>query len=239
LKGFSSAVSHDLRNPLMVIEGLVDRLRRKHAGHLDDKGLELLQGIKDNCDNANRLINDFLAFSRAGSTELQKQHIDMTGLAKRVYAELNPSSDSRDIRFQCPELPAAFGDRTMLRQVLTNLIANAIKFTRDRETAVIELGGSIGEKENVYYVKDNGAGFDMQSADRLFLFFERLHEARRFEGTGVGLVIVKTIIEKHGGRVWAEGKPNQGAAFYFTLPRDRSLPDGLRGKQRARNTLSS
>jgi two-component system sensor kinase len=218
LEGFSSAVSHDLRNPLQVIEGLANRLLLKHAGQLDAKGQELLHGITKSCDNANRLIKYFLAFSKASSKGIEKSRVDMTELAKTVYMELAPAAASRDIRFQCLEMPVAWGDRAMLHQVFTNLVANAIKFTRERETAFIEIGGTEAQGENVYYVKDNGAGFAMEAADRLFVFLQRLHDPRQFEGTGIGLVIVKTVIEKHGGRVWAEGKPDQGAVFYFTLP---------------------
>ncbi|MDW7772122.1 MAG: ATP-binding protein [Desulfobulbaceae bacterium] len=218
LEGFSSAVSHDLRNPLQVIEGLADLLLRKHAGSLDTKGQELIHGIKNNCDNANRLINDFIAFSKTSSREIRKNRVDMVELAKTVYSELTPSAGGRDIRFQCLEMPIAYGDKTMLHQVFKNLVANAIKFTRDRETALIEIGGTTAQDENVYYVKDNGTGFEMESADRLFVFFQRLHDPRQFEGTGLGLFIVKSVIEKHGGRVWAKGKPDQGAVFYFALP---------------------
>jgi signal transduction histidine kinase len=220
LEGFSSAVSHDLRNPLIVIEGLSNRLLKNYAAQLDPRAQELLKAIIRNCKKANQLIHDFLTFSQASAKEIQKSPIDMEELARTVYAELKPAAGLRDIRFQCQELPAAAGDRAMMHQVFTNLIANAIKFTRTREIAVIEIGAVAGKDENVYFVKDNGVGFALESADRLFHFFQRLHNATQFEGTGLGLVIVKTIIEKHGGRVWAEGAPEQGAIFSFSLPRE-------------------
>ncbi len=220
LEGFSSVVSHDLRNPLLVIDGLSRRLLKSYADRIDPGALELIHGIRKSCGKANQLIADFLAFSRAGAREIQKDRIDMEALVKEVYEELE-SSAGREIRFRCHALPAAVGDRAMLHQVFTNLIANAIKFTGEKKDAVIEVGGSRGKAENIYYVKDNGAGFTMQSADKLFHFFQRLHDVRRFEGTGIGLAIVKAVIEKHGGRVWAEGKPDEGAVFYFSLPRKK------------------
>jgi light-regulated signal transduction histidine kinase (bacteriophytochrome) len=166
-----------------------------------------------------RLIDDLLAFSRLGRKEIQPSDIGMGELAKTVFEELNAQTPERKLHMTIKPLPCAYGDRSMLRQVFVNLISNTIKFTRDREVALIEIGGAVEENQNVYYVKDNGVGFDMRYVHKLFGVFQRLHAAEEYEGTGVGLAIVHRIIHRHGGRVWAEGKINEGATIYFTLPR--------------------
>jgi len=222
LQSFSYAVSHDLRNPLLTIEGLANRLLKHHEAEPADQDGKLLREIGNSCGRAQRLIDDILDFSRATTGEIKKSAIDMKALAAAVFEELRPATGERRIDLTIEPLPAAHGDPAMIHQVLVNYLTNALKFTATRENAEIRVGGYARRHENVYYVKDNGVGFDMQAAtERLFHLFQRLHPAHSFAGTGIGLVIVKTIVEKHGGRVWAESKPEQGATFYFALPKDR------------------
>lgn len=173
----------------------------------------------------NKLIDDILSFSRMGRREIQGMRLDLTELAQETIAELRPSLADRSIHFTVGALPQTRGDRVMLRQVLVNLLSNAIKFTRPRSEPAIEVGGATGRDENIYYVKDNGVGFDMRYADKLFGVFQRLHAQDEFEGTGIGLAIVKRIVERHGGRVWAHATAGAGATIFFTLP-EAGSPDG-------------
>ncbi len=219
LEMFSSAVSHDLRSPLIPIEGFARVLLKDYAGKLDDRATDLLTRIGDNAKKMSRLIHDLLSFCRVRDKDVQKVEIDMEALAGEVFEQVRPCGGERDIKLKVCPLPAAYGDSAAIRQVLTNLLLNAFKFTRTAEAAAIEVGGYTKQNDNIYYVRDNGIGFDMQFADRLFGFFQRLHAAKEFEGTGIGLASVKKIVEKHGGRVWAEGKPGEGAVFYFSLPK--------------------
>jgi signal transduction histidine kinase len=221
MEGFTYAVSHDLRNPLVTIEGFSNRLLKRHSDKLEDSGKELLIEIRNSCKRANQLIGNVLAFSRATTREIKKTEVDMETAADGVLLELEPSISGRDVQVKRGNLPLAYGDPMMVYQVLVNLISNALKFTGERQTATIEIGGTAVNGETIYYVRDNGAGFESDSANKLFGLFERGHPLTRFEGTGLGLGIVKMIIEKHGGRVWAEGKPDEGATFYFSLPDKR------------------
>jgi two-component system sensor kinase len=164
------------------------------------------------------MIEDILAFSRVSTKGVRKAEINMEELTRKVFEELGPEIGDRKIRLVVKPLPPACGDIPMVRQVVVNVFSNAVKYTAAREEALIEVGGSEEGDENVYYVKDNGVGFETQFASKLFGLFQRLHTSKEFKGTGVGLAIVKRIIEKHGGRVWAEGKVDEGATFYFTLP---------------------
>jgi len=219
MKSFSNAAAHDLRSPLITIEGFSNILMEDYAEKLDDRGKDYLKRVGDSTKKMNRLIADLLAFSKISTKEIQSSEFNMEALTQKLVEELNPTFGERKIKFEIKRLPSAYGDMTMINQVLVNLLSNAIKFTRTRETAVIEVGGYTKNDENIYYVLDNGTGFDMQFSDRLFGLFQRIHSLNDVEGTGIGLVIVKNIIEKHGGRVWAEGKPDEGAKFYFTLPK--------------------
>jgi len=168
-----------------------------------------------------QLINDLLAFSKLGRTTMSSATIDMDQMVRSVFDELQDVTSERKLECNMLPIPRARGDRAMIRQVLVNLLSNAVKFTGETHTASIEVGCSGSEAErNVYYVKDNGAGFDMQYSDKLFGVFQRLHSTQQFEGTGVGLAIVQRVVQRHGGRVWAEGKVNQGATFHFTLPKE-------------------
>jgi PAS domain S-box-containing protein len=218
LEAFSYSVSHDLRSPLRAIDGFSRILQEDHAGMLDAECNRLLSIIRSNTLNMAQLIDDLLAFSRIGRKELQRIEVDMTELAKTVWEELKAATPGRKLHVKIMPLPVAHGDRAMLRQVFVNLLANAIKFTRPRETAMIEVGAGVEGNQNVYYVKDNGVGFAMQYVHKLFGVFQRLHGAEEFEGTGVGLAIVQRIIQRHCGRVWAKGQVDEGAAIYFTLP---------------------
>jgi PAS domain S-box-containing protein len=218
LESFSYSVSHDLRTPLRAIDGFSHILLEGYAGKLDDEGKRLLNVVRDNTCRMEQLIDDMLRFSRTSRLEMTFSEIDMEGLAQAVVEELRPSVAGRKFQVEIGAIPRTTGDRAMLRQVFVNLLSNAIKFTRSREDATIWVGGSIEGDETVYYVRDNGAGFDMQYADKLFGVFQRLHTMKEFEGTGIGLAIVKRIVTRHGGRVWAEGKVNGGATIYFALP---------------------
>jgi light-regulated signal transduction histidine kinase (bacteriophytochrome) len=218
LESFSYSVSHDLRAPLRAIDGFAAILREDYAPHLDDEGKRLFQVVSDNAKKMGQLIDDILAFSRAGRLEPQAAKIDMNALAREVWQGLEPQRAGRAIEFHLLDLPVACGDAAAMRQVLQNLLSNALKFSCGRDPALIELGCEPSNTENVYYVRDNGAGFDMDYADKLFGLFQRLHGMDEFEGTGVGLAIVKRFVVKHGGRVWAEGKCGEGATFWFALP---------------------
>ena len=164
-----------------------------------------------------QLIDDLLAFSRFGRQGMNPTSIDMDALAKAVFGEIKTFAQGRTLELTIESSPLAYGDPSMIRQVLVNLLSNAIKYTKARDPAKIEMGGRAENGENIYYVKDNGAGFDMAQYDKLFAAFQRLHSSAEFEGTGVGLATVKRIIHRHGGRVWAEGKVDEGATFYFSL----------------------
>lgn len=219
MESFSYSASHDLRSPLINIDGFARILEEDYADKLDDEGRRFLGVIRENSRKMWQLIEDILSFSRVSTKGVQKTRINMETLAHQVIEELICDLDGRDIKIEIKKLPHAFGDLPMIRQVLMNLLSNAVKYTLSNEAALIEVGGYGNKDENVYYVKDNGVGFAMQSADKLFVLFQRLHHQKQFKGTGVGLAIIKRIVEKHNGRVWAEGKVNEGATFYFSLPR--------------------
>ncbi len=223
LETFTYSASHDLRAPLRAIAGFSRILMDEHSGRLDAEARRLLSVIRDNTLKMGRLIDELLHFSRLGRGELSSSEIPMRGLVESVWEELL-AQESRRPALRLEELPQAWGDPGMIRQALVNLLSNALKFTRKKEKAAVEVGGKAQDGENVYHVKDNGAGFDMKYADKLFGVFQRLHGEEEFEGTGVGLAIVQRVILRHGGRVWAEGKVGEGASFYFTLPAGRGVP---------------
>ena len=220
LESFSYSVSHDLRAPLRAIHGFARILLEDHNAKLEPEAQRLLGVIDQNTRRMGQLIDDLLAFSRLGRTDLTTGPVDMKELTQMVADEIQRAEASRNgsLEIRIDPLPPARGDRGLLRQVMSNLLQNAAKFTRDRPSARIEVGSRPDSGQTVYYVKDNGAGFDVRYADKLFGVFQRLHSAEQFEGTGVGLAIVKRIVQRHGGRVWAEGAANHGATFYFTLP---------------------
>jgi PAS domain S-box-containing protein len=218
LEAFSYSVSHDLRAPLRAIDGFSRIILEDYINKLDDEGKRYLNVIRNNTQKMGQLIDDLLVFSRLGRQEIRVSDVDMGKMAKSVFREIDLVASGRKIQLDIRELPSAQGDQAMIRQVFANLLSNAIKFTRPKERTVIEVDGRSEGNENVYTVKDNGVGFDMQYANKLFGVFQRLHGSEEFEGTGVGLAIVQRIIHRHGGRIWAEGKVGEGASFYFTLP---------------------
>jgi light-regulated signal transduction histidine kinase (bacteriophytochrome) len=165
-----------------------------------------------------KLIDDLLSFSRLGRLEINMSNLDIEGLANDTWMELQIINPDRKIDFTIKHLPPSRGDRSLIKQVYSNLLSNAVKYTKFKDKAYIETGGYLAGNENIYYIKDNGVGFDMEYYDKLFGVFQRLHSADDYEGTGVGLAIVQRIIHRHGGRVWAEGKVEEGAIFYFSLP---------------------
>jgi light-regulated signal transduction histidine kinase (bacteriophytochrome) len=214
LESFSYSVSHDLRAPLRAIDGYARMLDEDYAGRLDAEAQRLIGVVRGNARKMGQLIDDLLAFSRLGRQAAARVPVDMTRLAAEVADELRAGRP-----VQCDALPPIQGDPSLLKQVWSNLIGNALKYSGKKADARIEVGGREGPAEHIYWVRDNGAGFDMRYADKLFGVFQRLHRADEFEGTGVGLAIVQRIVARHGGRVWAEGRPGQGACFYFSLPR--------------------
>jgi two-component system cell cycle sensor histidine kinase/response regulator CckA len=219
LESFSYSVSHDLRAPLRAIDGFSQILLKDHADRLDAEGRRLLEIIRANTGKMGQLIDDLLAFSRMGRREVKVAHLDMETLVQDVVRELQETLGDRTVQWELQPLPATQADRALMHQVWVNLLGNALKFTRPQKTAIIEVGCRSAGDEDIYYVKDNGVGFDMQYAHKLFGVFQRLHRYEEFEGTGVGLALVQRIVQRHGGRIWAEGRVNGGATFYFALPR--------------------
>ncbi|HWD93568.1 MAG TPA: ATP-binding protein [Verrucomicrobiae bacterium] len=223
LEAFSYSVSHDLRAPLRHIDGFVDRLNKNPALTADEKSKRYLQIISQSARHMGNLIDDLLVFSRMGRTELRHTKLNLEHLVRDVIEGLSPELEQRKVVFKIEPLPAVCADPAMLRQVLVNLIGNAVKYTRPREQAEIEIRCVETPEEFVVSVRDNGVGFDMEYAQKLFGVFQRLHRAEEFEGTGIGLANVRRIIQRHGGRTWAESKVNEGATFYFTLPNKKEI----------------
>ncbi len=219
LENFTYSVAHDLRAPLRSMGGFARILLEDYPDKLDADGQRYLNVIQQEARKMGHLIDDLLALARLGRKELSLVHLDMAELAKTVFEELKGSYQARKLQIDIQPLPAALADRVMIRQVLANLLENAIKFTQDRDPALIEVRGWSEPHENVYCVKDNGVGFDMRYVHKLFEVFQRLHPEEEYGGTGVGLAIVKRVIDRHGGRVWAEGQVGEGATFYFALPK--------------------
>jgi two-component system sensor kinase len=219
LEVFSYSVSHDLRAPLRAVDGFSRILVEEYAERLDDDGRRMLGVIRAEALRMGRLIDALLVFSRLGRQEMEQETIDMHELAQAVFDELAAREPERKLQLDLRPLPAACGTRTMIRQVWENLIGNAIKFTKGRQVGEIEIGARDGEDGSpVYYVKDNGAGFDMRLAEKLFGIFQRFHSEEEFPGIGIGLALVQRILHRHGGSIRAEAEVNRGATFSFTLP---------------------
>ncbi len=219
LESFSYSVSHDLRAPLRAIQGFSRMLEDDHRESLSEEGRRLLEVVVENTQRMTQLIDDLLTFSRLGRQSLVPTEIDMTELAKEAFDALEASISKDSTQLVLDTLPPAYADRALLRQVWINLLSNAAKYSGTRSSPRIEITGRSDTAEQVYCVRDNGVGFNMKYYDKLFGVFQRLHTVSEFPGTGVGLAIVERIIARHGGRVWAESTENEGAAFYFSLPR--------------------
>jgi PAS domain S-box-containing protein len=219
LEAFSYSVSHDLRAPLRHIEGFVEILRATKAEVLDDEGRRHLQTIADSSRQMGKLIDDLLSFSRTARAELRKVNVNLNDLVQSVIHEMEPDTAGRDVEWRINQMPQVEGDPALLRQVFSNLINNALKYTRTRPHARVEIGSTETESEAVIFIRDNGVGFDPRYAQKLFGVFQRLHRAAEFEGTGVGLANVRRIITRHGGRTWAESELDEGATFFFSLPK--------------------
>jgi len=219
LEAFSYSVSHDLRAPLRHIEGFVEILTASSASSLDEEAKRHLDTIAESAKQMGRLIDDLLTFSRTARAELTKSKTDLSSLVQSAIRDLGQEARQRDIQWVIGELPEVEADHALLRQVLLNLLGNALKYTRTRKQTRIEIGSCDNDAEHIIFVRDNGVGFDMRYAHKLFGVFQRLHRASDFEGTGVGLANVRRIIHRHGGRCWAEAELNKGATFYFSLPK--------------------
>lgn len=218
LESFSYSVSHDLRAPLRHIEGYVGMLERATNGSLSTEAQHCLETIVAASVEMGQLIDGLLAFSRMGVGPMNEVRVDFAALLGEVVRRMQVATPGRRIAWEIAPLPEIVGDPSMLRQVLANLVDNAVKYSKNRERSVIEVGVAGDEKgRSVFFVRDNGAGFDMRQYHKLFGVFHRLHRAEEFEGTGIGLATVRRIIERHGGRTWAEGAVDAGATFYFTL----------------------
>lgn len=218
LEAFSYSISHDLRAPLIHIGGFVDLVLNHCGEQLDSKGRHYLKTIAVSAYKMGRMIDDMLALSRLSHAELHPVAIDLADVVQEVVMELKPLTEYREIHWVIERLPSVHADPTLLRQVLLNLFSNAVKFTEPRDQAYIQVGARLGTNEVIVFVKDNGVGFNPKHRDKLFGVFQRLHAAAEFEGTGVGLAFVRRIIQRHGGRTWADGVPGEGATFYFSLP---------------------
>jgi PAS domain S-box-containing protein len=229
LEAFSYSVSHDLRAPLRHIEGFVEILTTTTAGRLDEESRHHLDTVSSSANRMGRLIDDLLTFSRTARAELKKSRIDFNNLVQTAIHDLDHEVQNRKIDWVLQDLPQVEADPALLHQVLLNLIGNALKYTRTRKSARIEVGCNPQAEEDIIFVRDNGVGFDMRYAHKLFGVFQRLHRAVEFEGTGVGLANVRRIIHRHGGRSWAEGELNKGATFYFSLPRGGPKPSAIPG----------
>lgn len=224
LESFSYSIAHDLRAPLRAIDGFTVLLAKEHARSLDEGGILYLSKVQANVARMTALINDLLAFAKAGRGEMECASVNVGRLASDVAAELAPINPTA--RIQVSELPPALANASLLRQVIHNLVANALKFSRDNPAARVEIGSLLLEGNVVYFVKDNGVGFDMRHAGKLFGVFQRLHGSKEFDGTGVGLAIAARIVQRHGGRIWAEAAVGTGATFFFQLQNARTSESG-------------
>src|ERR1700730_12875333 len=228
LESFAYSVSHDLRAPLRHMVGYSELLQRQAGALLDEKSQRVIRTILESAKRMGNLIDDLLAFSRIGRAETKKTQVDLDQLVKEVVAEIGQDTKGRDIAWKIGALPVGYGDRSMLRLVVVNLVSNAVKFTRMRSPAEIEIGCvDRNKKEFEVFVRDNGAGFDMQYVDKLFGVFQRLHLPEQFEGTGIGLATAQRIIHRHGGQIRGEGAVDQGATFYFSLPKAQDAAERM------------
>ena len=217
LAAFSYSVSHDLRGPLRTVDGFTRILEQDHGAELSDEARRYLRLVRSGAQQMGTLIDDLLAFSRLGQQPIKKQQVDPTPVVRQALSDLRPEQEGRSVEIAIRQLPECEADLAMLRQVYANLLSNSLKFTRTRDPAVIEIGFMAENGANVYFVRDNGVGFDMKYAEKLFGVFQRLHRAEEYEGTGVGTAIAQRIVHRHGGAIWAEAQVDRGATFFFTL----------------------
>jgi light-regulated signal transduction histidine kinase (bacteriophytochrome) len=222
LEAFSYSVSHDLRAPLRSIDGFSRLVLDENRAQLSSESIRRLEVVRTGAQQMGFLIDDLLSFSRLGRVELKKRQVNTAAIVNEVVAELKLQNPTRQIEFVIQDLPACFADPSLLKQVFRNLLANAVKFTGKRPTARIEVGSPVGSEPTksrmvTYFVNDDGAGYDMRYSDKLFGVFQRLHRSEDFPGTGVGLALVKRIVERHRGKVWTEGAVDAGATFYLSL----------------------
>ena len=224
LEAFGYSVSHDLRAPLRHVTSFVELLREHAGASLDEKGQRYIRTILEAARRMASLIDDLLTLSRLGRATLNQNDVDLRRLVQDSIAQLTPETNGRQVEWRIGSLPKICGDPTLLRNVMMNLLGNALKYSRGRNPAVIEVGAREEDGHVVCFVRDNGVGFDMRYADKLFGVFQRLHRAEEFEGTGIGLASVRRIIQRHGGKTWADAEPDRGATFYFSLPLRRDGP---------------
>ena len=218
LESFAYSISHDLRTPLRAISGFSKIILQDYGDKLDEEGKNLLQLVRENASQMSRMIDDLLSLSRVIRSKMKLTSTNMSSMVKELYEDLALERTGKEYLFTLNDLPEAKGDKNLLEHVWMNLLSNAIKYSNSKEHPEIRVEGSHKDKQIVYEIHDNGVGFNPKYTHKLFGVFQRLHAADEFEGNGVGLAIVKRIVEKHGGEVWAEGKVNQGASFYFSLP---------------------
>jgi light-regulated signal transduction histidine kinase (bacteriophytochrome) len=223
LEAFSYSVSHDLRSPLRAVDGFSQAVLEDYGPQLPEECRQDLQTIRKGAQKMGQLIDDLLTFSRLSRLPLSKSAVDTGKLVRGVLEELSFQRQGRQIDIRIADLPPCQADPALLKQVWVNLLSNALKYTGKREAALLEIGCAREQEQNVYFVRDNGTGFDMRYAHKLFGVFQRLHRAEDYEGTGVGLAIVQRVIHRHGGRVWAESAVNRGTTFYFTLKGETKL----------------
>jgi two-component system, sensor histidine kinase and response regulator len=222
LEAFSYSVSHDLRAPLVHLHGFSSLLLENHASHLDEQGNRYLQNIKHGATRMSALIDDLLMLAKVSRQGLRVRDVGLNELVEDVAKELKEESSEREVEWRIAPLPFVKCDYGLMRQVLVNLLSNALKYTKKRERAVIEISSQVIDGKQVVMVRDNGVGFDMGYADKLFAPFQRLHSDKEFEGTGIGLATVQRIIQRHSGRIWAHSEPGMGATFYFTVGSEAS-----------------
>jgi light-regulated signal transduction histidine kinase (bacteriophytochrome) len=218
LEAFSYSVSHDLRAPLRAVDGFTGMVLARFGNQIPPDARRLLQQVEGGAKRMSQLIDDLLRFSRLSRQPISKSRVNVSEMVAAIVQELRNEAGERAIETRIADLPAVFGDASLLRQVFVNLLSNAFKFTRGKQ-ALIEVGCDTSGAENVFFVRDNGAGFDMAYAQKLFSVFQRLHTEDQFEGTGVGLSIVQRIVQRHGGRIWAEAEVGKGATFFVALPK--------------------
>jgi light-regulated signal transduction histidine kinase (bacteriophytochrome) len=218
LESFSYSVSHDLRAPVRAIHSYTNVFLEDYADKLDDEGKRLMNIILKNGKKMGLLIDDLLAFSQLGRRALIKTKVSMNDIVISIWNDLYRADESRTVKLILNQLPEASAEKSTIQQVWVNLISNALKYTKNKPETIIEISAEVKDTEIIYSIKDNGSGFDMKYYNKLFGVFQRLHSQEEFEGTGVGLAIVERIVSKHGGRIWAESKVNEGATFYFALP---------------------